>query len=310
MKKLSYLLVILAAICWGTIGIFTRKVTGAGFSALEMLFVKVLMGACFLTIWFFIKDQSLFKLKSPSDLKYFVGTGICSFVFFSWCYIQSINITSLGIAVVFLYTAPAFVMVFSIFLFQEKMTFKKILVLLLTFTGCILVTGLLETDGRTITPLGILLGFGSGFGYALYSIFGTFALKRGYRSMTITYYTFLMATVFMLFFVHPIEIAQRISNHHLWTYMALFTAVTTLIPYAAYTTGLAYIEAGKASVMATIEPAVAVCIGIAFFHESASIMKIFGIILVLASIFLLREKKTVELNLDDSGIICENTSTE
>ncbi|NLK37583.1 MAG: EamA family transporter [Epulopiscium sp.] len=310
MKKLSYFLIVLSAVCWGTIGIFTRTVTEAGFSALEMLFVKVVMGACFLSAWFMIKDKSLFKLKTPKDILYFIGTGICSFVFFSWCYIQSINLTSIGIAVVFLYTAPVFVMIMSVFLFHEKMTLRKVVVLLLTFSGCVLVTGLLESVGGTITLLGVMLGLGSGFGYALYSIFGTFALKRGYRSLTITYYTFLTAAIFMLFLLNPIDIAQRISDTHLWLYMVVFTAVTTVIPYVAYTTGLAYIEAGKASVMATIEPVVAVGIGILFFQESASIMKLLGIVMVLSSVFLLRDKKTEDLPKDDMDNSDKVASTE
>lgn len=310
MKKLSYFLIFLSAVCWGTIGIFTRTVTEAGFSALEMLFVKVVMGACFLSAWFMIKDKSFFRLKTPRDILYFIGTGICSFVFFSWCYIQSINLTSIGIAVVFLYTAPVFVMIMSVFLFHEKMTLRKVVVLFLTFSGCVLVTGLLESAGGTITPLGVLLGLGSGFGYALYSIFGTFALKRGYRSLTITYYTFLTAAIFMLFLLNPIEIAQRISDTHLWLYMVLFTAVTTVIPYVAYTTGLAYIEAGKASVMATIEPVVAVGIGILFFHESASILKLLGIVMVLSSVFLLRDKKAEDFPKDDMDISDKVASTE
>ncbi len=46
----------------------------------------------------------------------------------------------------------------------------------MTFAGCVLVTGL--TGGSSIGAAGILVGLASAFGYALYSIFTTYALKN------------------------------------------------------------------------------------------------------------------------------------
>ncbi|MGN0481922.1 MAG: EamA family transporter [Lachnospiraceae bacterium] len=47
--------------------------------------------------------------------------------------------TSLSVAAVVLYTAPAIVMIFSYFLFGEKLTKRKLFSVGLTFLGCILV---------------------------------------------------------------------------------------------------------------------------------------------------------------------------
>ena len=56
-----------------------------------------------------------------------IGTGIISFSFFSWAYMKAVNLTSLGVAAVLLYTAPTFVMLFSILLFLHILnTFYKI----------------------------------------------------------------------------------------------------------------------------------------------------------------------------------------
>lgn len=97
--------------------------------------------------------------------------------------------TSLSVAAVLLYTAPAFVMVLSYLLFHEKFTVRKSIALVLTFVGCVFVTGIIGSS-QTLSGKGILIGIGAGFGYALYSIFGRFALKKGYDSFTISFYTF------------------------------------------------------------------------------------------------------------------------
>lgn len=57
-------------------------------------------------------------------------------------------------------------MVFSIILFKEKLTRRKVAALILTFIGCAFVTGVVKGSQDT-SPLGILAGLGSGFGYAL-----------------------------------------------------------------------------------------------------------------------------------------------
>ena len=120
--------------------------------------------------------------------------------------------------------------------------------------------------------------------YALYSIFSMFALKKDYHSLTITFYTFVMAAVATFFLVHPLDLLQRIVQQDVFWNMFLFSVVTALIPYICYTKGLSNMPASQASVLATIEPVVAAMIGILLFKEDASWQKLLGIILVLGGV--------------------------
>ena len=200
---------------------------------------------------------------------------------------KAVNLTSLGVAAVLLYTAPTFVMLFSILLFGEKMTKTKGIVLLMTFVGCILVTGLLEGGAAVITWQGIGIGIAAGVGYALYSIFGTYAIRAGYGSLTISFYTFLMATVIMTFLVEPVAVVSEITEMGQWPLAVSFALLTTVVPYLTYTKGLSGLPASKASVTATIEPVVAALLGIFVFHESVTMLKITGIVLVLSSVVVM-----------------------
>lgn len=292
---MPYLFVMIAGISWGLIGVFTKVIDALGFTEMQMLFVKGVLATAVLFLLILLKDKTQLRLKKWSDLRYFIGTGICSFTFFSWAYMKAINLTSLGVAAVLLYTAPTFVMLFSILLFHEKMTKTKGIVLLMTFFGCVLVTGLLE-GGAAFTWQGILIGLASGIGYALYSIFGTFAIRAGYGSLTISFYTFLTAAVFMaLLCVEPVSVAVQITEQGQWPLAIAFALLTTVVPYLSYTKGLSGLPASQASVTATIEPVVAAILGIVVFHESASLMKLTGIVLVLSSVVVMsRQKDTAE----------------
>lgn len=61
----------------------------------------------------------------------------------------------------------------------------------------------------------------------------------------------------------------------------------TVLPFLFYTKGLSGIEAGKASILATIEMFVAAAAGVVFFNEKMPVTKTTGMLLVLAAIVLL-----------------------
>lgn len=281
---MAYILVVLSGICWGSIGIFTKRIMVVGFTEMEMLFTKMLIDTILMIPILLLKNKKLFCLHKITDIRYFIGTGILSYTFFNWCYMKAIGQTSLGVAAVLLYTAPAIVMICSLFLFGEKLTKLKCFVVVMTFLGCIFVTGVLGTEQITYTAKGIIFGICSGIGYALYSIFSMFALKKDYNSLTITFYTFVMAATATFFLVNPLDVLQRVVQQNVLFDMILFSVVTALIPYICYTKGLSNMPASQASILATVEPVVAALIGIVLFKEDASWQKILGIILVLGGV--------------------------
>jgi len=286
-RRLSFFFVIIAAFLWGTIGIYSKHLGLLGFSAFQLVSVRALFSSLFIFFFLLVRDRHLLKIE-VRDFPYFIGTGIISFVFFNWCYFIAIDKTSLSTAAVLLYTAPSFVMFFSAFLFKEKITPRKIIALLVTFSGCAMATMSFEGTGGS-SAVGIVAGLGSGLGYALYSIFGRYALRK-YESYTVTLYTFVFASVFLLFTGNIISTLSLLGRVGGWGYSILLSLLATVLPFIFYTKGLMQLETGQASVIATLEPVVATTVGILLFQESVSIVKIVGILLVVAAVAALGEK--------------------
>ena len=71
----------------------------------------------------------------------------------------------------------------------------------------------------------------------------------------------------------------------LWFAVGMFL-FTTVIAYIVYTYGLSKMEAGNASILATLEPVVATLIGFLLYKESVAPDNFIGIILVLLSAIL------------------------
>ena len=194
----------------------------------------------------------------------------------------------MSVAAVLLYTAPAIVMVLSFFLFKEYFTRRKILAILLTFIGCILVTGI--GSDTAITLSGLLYGLGAGLGYALYSIFSRYALEKGYHSLTITCYTFVVTAIAAGCFADISSVCSVTFSSASFLFLALALGVLcTVAPYLLYTLGLRQVDNSTAAVVASIEPVTATVLGLIVYSEGITAGKIAGIILVLAGLFVTRQ---------------------
>lgn len=293
-KTVSMILILTAGILWGCMGLFVRPFNEMGLTTWDIVFLRAVLTTVFMAVVLLIKDKRLFKIRLK-DIWCFFGTGILSIVFFNMCYFKEITVTSLSVAAILLYTAPAFVMIISAICFKERLTTTKIIALILAFMGLIFVTGVFSNSEKLTLPT-LFIGLGAGLGYALYSIFSRFAIERGYDSYAISFYTFLFATFTTVFFADSMKVANVVtSSYESFVLALIFALVSTIIPYLTYTIGLKAVENGQASIIASIEPVAATFIGIVWYKEKLSLSVIIGALLVIAGIVVSNVRLSINL---------------
>ncbi len=288
-KKIAFLLIAAGASLWGIIGFFVTYLYDLGFSPTQVVAIRVLTAAVFLVAYTAFKNKQLLKIKF-TDSKYFIGTGIFSIVFFNWCFFSAIEETSVSIAAILLYTAPAFVTLLSRIVFKELLTTRKLLALFITLIGCSFVIGVLPNSKDTISLYGFILGLGSGLFYALYSIFGKFALRK-YDSLTVTIHTFIFATIGVLPFSSLWSVLPLFLNMKAWLFIIGLGFLSTMLAFILYTKGLQAVESSQASIIATIEPVVASLIGFFVFHEQLNLWQYIGIVMVIIAVMIVQENR-------------------
>ncbi len=288
-RNIGPLLIILAGCFWGSMGIFVRRLTEYGFTAVQIVSIRVTLAALFFCIILLIKDRSGFRI-ALRDLPLFLGLGFGSILFFTVCYFTAITMMPLSTAAILLYTSPIWIMLMSVLFFHEKMSGKKLLALALAFAGCVLVSGI---SGEGITLTGLLVGLGSGLGYGLYSILGTVALRK-YSPYTVTAYTFLFAAAGSWLICGPADMISKFTAAQdpvsLLLFCGLTALVTAVIPFLFYTLGLRTVEASRAGILATVEPLVATLVGILAFSEPLTLLPALGILLILSAVIILNRK--------------------
>ena len=281
--------ILLSGVLWGVISLFIRKLSAAGLSAMQICFVRLLIAAPIFLAAALAFSPARLRIRLR-DIWIFLGTGVVSVVLFNYFYFYTIIHSEASVAVVLLYTSPIFVMILSAILFKEKVGPEKIIALAMTFIGCLLVSGV-TSGGASLTPLVALIGVMSGHFYALYTIFGTFGLKR-YDPLTVTAYTFLFAFLASL----PVSDVKGVfgvlsATPSLWLWCIGIAVISTVLPYFFYTWGLKKVEPSRAAILVAVEPLVASLLGIFAYGEGHDFPKILGILFVLGAILLLNKPK-------------------
>jgi len=285
LKKRAFLYIIMAGILWGTSGIFGNVLPDYGFTPFHITAVRG--GVSFICIFVFalIKDRRLLKVK-PLDLLLYLGIGISLFVT-SACYYLAINMTSISTAVVLMYTAPIFVMAFSVMFFGEKLSVIKLCTVFTMLLGCVFVSGVI--GGMKFDFLGIVIALLSGISYATYNILTKISMRRENSPITTTVYGFLFMAVISLTICEPWLIIENTAKSPAILVPTLLALgiLTFVLPYFLYTLGMKELPAGTASALGIVEPMTATIFSITIFGEPISVFSAVGIILILSSVILL-----------------------
>ena len=284
--------IIAAATLWGGTGVFFNQLSGLGALPIQVALLRAGFAALALGVYLLIFKRQAFRLRLR-DFWCFIGTGVLSLLFFNWSFFSAISETGIAVAAVLLYTAPAFVTVMSIPLFKESPGRLGVAVLVLTLIGCALVSGIVGVT--SISAMGLVYGLGAGFGYALYTIFGRYALNRGYAPLTISFYTFTLAAIGSLPFVARTSLPHAVASPQFWVYALGIGVLGCLLPYLLYTKGMEGVTGAVASMTATVEPVVAVLFGVLLYREVVTLPQWVGVAMVLVGVVLLsRPKKAGE----------------
>ncbi|MBM7856020.1 drug/metabolite transporter (DMT)-like permease [Desulfohalotomaculum tongense] len=285
MKK-GYIMIAAGAACWGSLGAFSTVLFEQGLSSLTVANFRVLLTTLIMGLYLAIFHRHLLQV-AKKDLSFFAAAGFISVCIFNFTYITAISLTNIVTAVILLYTAPVFVTILSRFIFKEQVTPQKTLALLLTLIGCALVVEAYDLSSLKLNFKGILTGLSAGFTYGLYSIFSKKALET-YSPWTTVFYSFVFGSLFISLFGRPWEKISLVGSFNTGIYLLLIALIPTVLAYTLYTAGLKYVESSKASIIATVEPVVAVILAAFIFHAQISIFQFAGILLVLGSVILIQ----------------------
>lgn len=295
MKKIYLILPILAGIMFGSSGVFVRTLTQNGIDQTTLLFLRFSIAIIPILIAILLTDKKLFRIN-PSDLPLFLICAIC-IIGLNLCYNESMNTVPLSLAAVLLSLAPIYVLIIAYFIFNEKITAEKLICMVLAIFGCILMTGVLETNLENIPLFGILSGIGAGLFWAFYLMASKKSIEKGNHTYTILFYSIIFITIALIPFTNFNQVSNFVSiNPFLVTiFLILHSTFSFAFPYILSTLSLNYMDSGTSSIMLSgAEPLAALIFGLLLYSEIPSMLMFIGFILTVIAMMLLGRKETVD----------------
>ena len=222
-----------------------------------------------------------------ADLLIFVLLGLIGIALNYSSFFLALKFSNLTTTIILLYTFPAFVVMGEVIFLGKPLRKGAILAVSLSLVGCLLITGAYDPSLLIVNAWGAFFGLAASLTKAVYTLLGKKLLGR-YDAWTTTFFAMGFGAGFLLAYSGASGVLDVSLPGKAWSYILAIAWIPTLIGYSLFVVALSYLEAGRASIIATLEPAAAILLAALLLEERVDPLQLTGIALVLGSILLLQ----------------------
>lgn len=285
--KKVYFLMVLSTIFWA--GAFIAGKLSAPFippftlTFLRFFFATIIM-------YFVVKarDGSIYKLKKE-DYRVFLFTGIVGmfgyhvFFFSALKYTTAINSSIIGA------TNPIITTILVTIFLKDKISFKRLLGIILSFTGVVLT--ITNADFHALINFsfnkGDILMLVAVLMWASYSVYSKKVMNR-FTPLTLTYYSFLFCTIFIIPFVIYEKPWTFISGVPYYSYVSVIymSIFASVIGYLVQQMSIKQIGPSRTSIFINLVPIFSIILSLIILKESVSTIKLLTALLIITGVYI------------------------
>jgi len=293
----GYLIALVATALWSTTGPFISYLSKTyALPSLVLAFWRDLFVTFGMLVGLLIFSRSRFHLDH-SQWKFIVFYGLTLAVFNSmWTF--SVQFNGAAVATVLAFSSPAMTAILSRIVYKERIGWIKTISIGLSLIGLVFVSGAQDPATWSLNAAGILFGLLTGFFFGVYNLEGKHASDEHIDSWTALLYSFAIATFFLFFFNVGKDVfsGKAVFGEMLWLGSSVkgwgilfFLGVApTLGGFGLYTMSMRFIPATTANLIATLEPVLTSVWAYFFLSELLKGSQLFGGLLIMAGVILLR----------------------
>jgi drug/metabolite transporter (DMT)-like permease len=227
------------------------------------------------------------QLKLPAaDFGRICVLGVLGVAASNFLYYLAIQRTNVATAIILQYTAPVWVLLYTVLRGLQKPTWQRVVAVGLAVTGIALAIGIVG-GGFRLDPMGVMAALLAALSFAFYNIGGHRILAR-YDRWTVLLYAIFSASVFWLIVNPPWKIAATHYAGNQWLFLFVFSLISVLAPFSFYFAGLQHLEPTRAIVVSCLEPVFSIVIAAIALGELVRPLQMVGIVLVLIAIVVVQ----------------------
>ncbi|MDO4894072.1 DMT family transporter [Moraxella sp.] len=277
-QLIGSLQVILAGICWGSLGIFSTKLGELGIDSFGIAALRIVTASLLIII---IAPRLLPIIKMLDGSAWFdlIIQAIVGVLGMTFSYFYAVKTVGVSMAVALLYTAPVFSLIFANLLLGERIAKKSIYLSIIAVLG---VACLMAQDGLSPT-VGMAIGLLSGVCYSLYGVLGKKAIANATPPLLIFFSSITISSLILLALPstwHAYQIVATLPTPN-WLLVLGLSVIGTIAPFLLYMSALDKLSATTASIFTIIEPLTAILLAIFLLNQSLQPLQILGIVLII-----------------------------
>lgn len=288
-KKRGVWMMIFATLFWGFMGISNRYLNEVNFQPIDIAFTRSIIGAILTTIFLLITNRSAFKVTFKGFM-FCALYGIINYSIGISLYSLSVERIPIGVATVLMFSNPIWVTLLNYIFFKEKISFKKMMVILTCIFGCMCIIDIFSTGGQNLDLIGITAGVLDGVTFALQIVMPRFVEKTISKD-SILLYSFWSSAICLIFFADIPRLASGIINspNPLFYFGNVLSigVLSTFVANTFYVNSTKYIGTSLPSMMVALEPTFATVLAFFIFGESMKPIQILGTLIVIGSVMAL-----------------------
>ncbi len=271
---LGYLQIAVAALIWGTYGLFVRALD---YSPEYILFFRFLFGLIGLLIVTSFKNGLSALKPSLSHWKWMLVPAFLTGI--SWlCYTYAINYTSVASAAFLIYTAPVFTVIFAPLILKEKLEARTVVALIISLLGTASIMGYSSLFGADSNLAGDMIALLGGISYGLLALF----IKKAPTSI-LGMPSNIIVSGYIALALLPFILAS--STQFNWKGILILLALGLFqqtFGATLFHLGLRTVKAQHASILTYVEPLAATMMAALFLHEAITPGSLLGGILIIS----------------------------
>jgi len=293
----GYFIAITATVLWSTTGVLISYLSkNYQLPSLVLAFWRDLFVSFGMLVGLLAFSRTRFHLDR-NQWPFMIFYGLTLAIFNSmWTF--SVQYNGAAVATVLAFSSPAMTAILSRIIFKENFSPIKIISILLSLVGTILVSGAIDPSAWKLNPAGIIFGLLTGLFFAFYNLEGKHASDQSIDSWTAMLYSFSAAAIFLfLFNISANTFAGKFALADLmwlgnsvsgWSILFFLGVVPTLGGFGLYTLSLRYLPPTVTSLVATLEPALTAIWSYIFLSEILTGIQLIGSLILFTGVILLR----------------------
>ena len=281
-------LAIMGALFWGLSGTSVQFLENAKHLNVEWLLeVRLLLAGLLTILLAYMQDGiRIFDIfKNPKDFGKLLIFGLFGIALAQYSYFKAIAISGVGVATVLQYVAPTLLIIYLFLRYFKKPTPAEFCCVLLVLTGTICIVSQGGLDISTINGDALFWGLISAASICVYTLQPIELLKKYSTTSIVGVAMFICGILSLAMF-------QQIDSEAIWdgmTWVGLFTIIIlgTVVSFNAYIEGVRRIGAVQGSILSSLEPISAALFGWALLGNEFTLVGIFGMICIIATVFII-----------------------